>query len=149
MLRLRAQGVSSPAARDQKKSTGNREPHLSTLLYIFPSSPLAPPFAHHFPPVPPAPLGCPRPRGADQSRSGFIQGQRGPWYHLSRPSTRPERGIHGPLVYSIARIAGQNQYNKLLGNVRITTVRSFRIVITCMVKYLKLEDVIISSSLLY
>jgi hypothetical protein len=48
----------------------------------------------------------------------------------------------------IARIAGQNQYNKLLGNVRIT-VRSFRIVITCMVKYLKLEDIIISSSLLY
>jgi hypothetical protein len=37
-----------------------------------------PPFAHHFPPVPPAPLGRLRPPRADRSRSGFTQGQRGP-----------------------------------------------------------------------
>jgi hypothetical protein len=67
-----------------------RESHLSTLLYIFSSS------AHHFPSVLPALLGRPRPPRADRSRSGFIQGQRAPVVLLSRPSTRPERGNHGP-----------------------------------------------------
>ena len=68
----------------------SRESHISTLLYTVSSS------AQHFPPVPPAPMGHPRPPGADRSRSGFIQGQRAPVVLLSRPSTRPERGNHGP-----------------------------------------------------
>ena len=51
-----------------------------------------PPFAHHFPLASLTPLGRPRPILADWSRSESIRGQRDPWYHLSRPSTWPERG---------------------------------------------------------
>ena len=52
---------------------------FNPILVLYPTyfhSP--PPFAHHFPPVPPAPVGRPRPPRADRSRSGFTQGQRGP-----------------------------------------------------------------------
>ena len=144
MTTLRAQGVSSPAARDQKKSTENRESHLSTLLHIFPSSP--PLLRTTFPPFP-RPLWD-APAHAERTRAALDSPKANAALAWSTPpSTWPERGNHGP-PWFIARIAGQNQYNKLLGNLRIT-VRSFRIVITCMVKYLKLEDVIILSSLLY
>ena len=108
----------------------SRESHLSTLLYIVSSS------AQHFPPVPPAPLGRPRPPGADRSRSGFIQGQRAPVVLLSRPSTRPERGNHGPVI--CCEVADKNQYNKLLGIVKIT-VEEFGTDHTHTVKYLILR----------
>ena len=118
----------------------SRESHLSTLLYIFSSS------AQHFPPVPPAPLGRPRPPGADRSRSGFIQANAPPCYTrypgtvvpvlLSRPSTRPERGNHGPVI--CCEVADKNQYNKLLGIVKIT-VEEFGTDHTHTVKYLILR----------
>ena len=54
-----------------------KSPKIDVVLYpTYFHSP--PPFAHHFPPVPPAPLGRLRPPRADRSRSGFTQGQRGP-----------------------------------------------------------------------
>ena len=121
-----------------------RESHLSTLLYIFSSSPpllrtTFPPFLRPLWGAPDRPERIVAALGSPKANAALA------W--STPPSTRPERGIHGP-PWFIARIAGQNQYNKLLGNVRIT-VRGFRIVITCMIKYLKLEDVITSSSLLY
>ena len=136
----------SPRQRRPGRFNLNLIPENRLVLYpTYFHSP--PPFAHHFPPVPPAPVGRPRPPRADRSRSGFTQGQRGPRVVYATVNVaRAGKPRPGP-PWFIARIAGQNQYNKLLGNLRIT-VRSFRIVITCMVKYLKLEDVIISSSLL-
>ena len=65
-LTLRARGGSTAAACTSFFSHKFRESHISTLLYKVSSS------AQHFPPVPSAPMGHPRPPGADRSRSGFI-----------------------------------------------------------------------------
>ena len=94
---LRARGGSTAAACTSFFFHKFRESHISTLLCKVSSS------AQHFPPVPPAPMGHPRPPGADRSRSGFIQGQRAPVVLLSRPSTRSERGNHGP-PWFVARL---------------------------------------------
>ena len=51
---------------------------------------------------------------------------------LNRPSTRPERGNHGPVICCEA--ADKNQYNKLLGIVKIT-VEEFGSIIMLTVKY--------------
>jgi hypothetical protein len=93
-----------------------RESHLSTLLYIFPSSP--PLLRTTFPPFP-RPLW-----GAPDHPERIVAALGSPKVNAvlawsTPPSTRPERGNHGP-PWFIARIADQNQYNKLLGNVRIT-----------------------------
>ena len=85
-----AASPSGPLAPPTLVSSERRHSNLSTLLYTVSSS------AQHFPPVAPAPLGRPRPPGADQIRSQFIQGQRAPVVLLSRPSTRPERGNYDP-----------------------------------------------------
>ena len=85
-----AASPSGPLAPPPLVSSERRHSNLSTLLYTVSSS------AQHFPPVAPAPLGRPRPPGADQIRSQFIQGQRAPVVLLSRPSTRPERGNYDP-----------------------------------------------------
>jgi hypothetical protein len=87
-------------------------------VYFF--FPIAPYFAHHFPPVPPAPQGRPPPPKANAAR-GIISAAR----------LRGQSGELRPTVIC-CEVAAKNQYNKLLGNVRIT-VRGFRIVITRMV----------------
>ena len=74
---------SEPAERAHNKFYKSRESHLSTLLYIVSSS------AQHFPPVPPAPLGRPRPPGADRSRLDSSKANAPPWYFsAARPRDR-------------------------------------------------------------
>ena len=60
-LHLRARGGSTAAACTSFFFHKFRESHISTLLCKVSSS------AQHFPPVPPAPMGHPRPPGADRS----------------------------------------------------------------------------------
>ena len=119
----------------------SRESHLSTLLYIFPSSP--PLLRTTFPPFPrplwDAPAHAERTRAAlDSSKANVARGTisaarlRGP----SGETTAP---------WFIARIAGQNQYNKLLGNVRFT----FREFGSDRIQYSKLLEMMTSSNFKY
>ena len=83
------------------------------------------PFAHHFTPVLPTLLGRPRPPPTLSRRTEPLwvhSGQRVPWYHLKAARLLGLTGAnHGPLItVFVARIGDQNQYNKLLGNLRIT-----------------------------